>query len=110
MNRNGQGNGTLTYPIGLITADEAVLAGGFGAQNNTNYYLYTGQMYWTISPSGFNETYSTARLVQVYPPGRLVVNYSYLLSGVRPVINLRADVELSGTGTSSNPYVVEGAA
>ena len=110
VNRNGQGNGTLTYPIGLITADEAVLAGGFGAQNNTNYYLYTGQMYWTMSPSGFNETYSTARLVQVYPPGRLVVNYSYLLSGVRPVINLRADVTLSGTGTSTDPYIVEGAA
>ena len=29
--------------------------------------------------------------------------------GIRPVINLRADVSLSGTGTTSDPYVVEGA-
>ena len=29
--------------------------------------------------------------------------------GVRPAINLRADVQLSGSGTSDDPYVVEGA-
>ena len=28
---------------------------------------------------------------------------------IRPVINLSADVTLTGTGTMSDPYVVEGA-
>ncbi len=35
-----KGNGDLTYPIGLISADEIVLAGGRWASSNTNYYLY----------------------------------------------------------------------
>jgi len=29
--------------------------------------------------------------------------------GIRPVINLRADTPLTGTGTSSDPYVATGA-
>ena len=31
------------------------------------------------------------------------VNYAF---GVRPVINLRADVTLTGSGTTSDPYLV----
>ena len=30
-------------------------------------------------------------------------------TGVRPVINLRADVEITGEGTSTNPFKVVGA-
>ena len=30
----------------------------------------------------------------------------YVAGGIRPVINLRSDVELTGTGTSTDPYVV----
>ena len=43
------------------------------------------------------------------------VNNSYgwgcndYLVGVRPVINLKSDVVLTGTGTKDNPYIVEGA-
>ena len=33
-------------------------------------------------------------------------SYSY---GVRPVINLKSDTLITGDGTSSNPYTVEGA-
>ena len=48
---SSQGNHALTYPIGLITADEIAFAGGVRNTNNSGYYLYTGQNYWTISPS-----------------------------------------------------------
>lgn len=30
-------------------------------------------------------------------------------SGIRPVINLKADITLTGSGTATDPYVVEGA-
>ncbi len=30
-------------------------------------------------------------------------------AGDRPVINLKANVTLTGTGTKDNPYIVEGA-
>src|SRR5574344_28320 len=43
------GNGSLAYPIGLLTTDEAVLAGGWWSSSNSNY-LYTGNWYWTASP------------------------------------------------------------
>ena len=46
------GNGKLDYPVGLLTSDEIMLAGGRAADNNS-YYLYTGQNYWAGSPSGF---------------------------------------------------------
>ena len=47
------GNGALTYPIGLITTDEAVLAGGWSSSNR-GYYLYSGSWYWASSPFGFD--------------------------------------------------------
>ena len=34
---SSKGNKKLTYPVGLITSDEVILAGGFGGKNNTNY-------------------------------------------------------------------------
>ncbi len=45
----------LDYPVGLILADEVALAGGRGYYNeayspNSNYYLYNGKYYWTLSP------------------------------------------------------------
>ena len=44
------GNKSLTYPVGLITADEINFAGGAYYTENKEFYLYTGQEYWTISP------------------------------------------------------------
>ena len=46
----------LDYPIGLIQADEVALAGGRAYYNdsyspNSNYYLYNGKYFWTLSPS-----------------------------------------------------------
>ena len=41
--------------------------------------------------------------------GSLIWSGSTARKGVRPVINLASDVTLSGTGTASDPYIVEGA-
>ncbi len=46
-----KGNKALDYPIGLITADEVAYAGGVYVTVNTNYYLYTGANYLTMSPN-----------------------------------------------------------
>lgn len=42
------GNGKLTYPIALLTVDEATLAGIMGTTSN---YLYTSLSYWLITPN-----------------------------------------------------------
>ena len=51
------GNGELTYPVGLLTQDEAYLAGGRVGVINPNYYLTTGSRYWLLSPYFLNSNY-----------------------------------------------------
>ena len=98
-------NDIYTTKVGLITADEVMFAGGT-TSSNISYYLYTGQYYWTMSPSYFFG--SVPRVFRVSSSGALgdggLVYSEY---GVRPVLNLSADVTISGgNGTSETPYVV----
>ena len=103
---SSDGNKALTYPIGLISADEVAYAGGVWATNNTSYYLYTGQNYWTMSPHRFRSG-GGAYVFLVNSTGGLTIGYVDNTRGVRPVVNLKADVQIStGSGTSSNPYVI----
>ena len=102
------GNKALIYPIGLISADEAMFAGipNWNGSNKNNY-LYTGQIYWTMSPYGFDSTYDRSSVFYVLSDGSLDTDlYIAMAPGVRPVINLRSDVVLSGTGTSTDPFKV----
>ena len=102
---SSDGNRASQYPIGLIGADEVVYAGGSWSSSNQSYYLYTNQNYWTLSPSDFGGSY--AFVFTVYNYGHLSNHSVNGTWGVRPVINLKADVTISeGNGTSSNPYVV----
>ena len=99
-----KGNKALQYPIGLITADEVSYAGGVYATSNSSYYLYTNSGYWTMSPYYFD--YGWAWVFIVNSPGNLNYNSVDNAWGVRPAINLRADVTITGSGTSSNPYTI----
>ena len=94
--------------IGLITADEVAYAGGVNFSNNSGYYLYTGQYYWTMSPSSFNSGNSRAYVFYVNTGGSLGPDIvGWVAPGIRPVINLKADTQFtSGNGTSFNPYTV----
>ena len=98
----------LDYPISLITVDEAAMAGGVFNTPNSNYYLYNGQYFWTLSPSHFNSNYSNAYVWYVLPSGGLIYWYGVASSfGTRPVINLKADTLITkGDGTSLNPFKV----
>ena len=98
-------NDIYTTKVGLITADEVSMAGGVYGTSNSSYYLYTGQYYWTMSPSGFTST-GTARVFCVISTGNLSSHHVAYARGVRPVLNLSADITLTGEGTQSNPYVV----
>ena len=98
----------LDYSISLITADEVSMAGGVWNTTNSNYYLYSGKNFWTLSSSYFSSSSFTANVWVVLPSGSLnpwhCVNNSF---GIRPVINLRADTLITkGDGTSLSPYVV----
>ena len=98
----------LDYPVGLILADEVALAGGIVFLSNSNYYLYNGKSYWTLSPSGFFSDYSSARVLAVMPSGSLYPWHHVVNSfGVRPVINLKDNTMITkGDGTALNPFKI----
>ncbi len=101
------GNGKLDYPIGLITADEVSMAGGAYNIANTRYYLYTGQTYFTLSPSYFASWFAVALGWYVGSAGYLDHNGVTYSHSVRPVINLRADIQItSGDGSAAHPFQV----
>ena len=99
----------LDYPVSLITADEVSLAGSVYDVKNSNYYLYNGQAAWTLSPFSFEAGSSLAYVWFVSSSGSL--NPWYAIDnyyGARPVINLKADVQITkGDGTSICPYQIK---
>ena len=102
---SSKGNKKLANPIGLITADEVVMGGLPWSGSTTSNYLYTGQHYWTMSPYNVNSS-GNAGVFRVSSSGILGGSYVNFTRGVRPVINLSADVKVTGSGTSSDPFVV----
>ena len=78
------------------------MAGGYGRVSNTGYYLYTGNIYWAMSPNDFWDD-ATARGVGSNGDTWFIsqINDSY---GVRPVINLKPNSLKSGDGSAGNPY------
>ena len=105
VNDTSKGNGALTYPVGLITADERIAAGsGKYGTGNTSCYLYRGiYWHWTLSPSIFNGTNSAMFVDR--GSNQNVSNGG----AVAPVINLSADYvkTLRGTGTMTDPFTVK---
>ena len=99
-----KGNDALTNPIGLLSADEAALAGAYGTTSNSTYYLYTNSGYFLSSP-GYA---STSYLFGMYITTTGYINPISLATayGIRPVISLKHNVVYKGEGTYSNPYSI----
>ena len=114
---NSAGNGKLTHPIALMTADEISFAGGLWATNASTWYYYnsangssTGSTYWwLLSPNYWNG--SNARVFSVNGssrPGRLNGNFVSSTYGVRPSVSLKSCVKTSGgDGLASAPYTIQ---
>ncbi len=100
------GNGALTYKIGLLTADELAFAGAMREINN-DYYLKENitEDYWTLTPNNCDgvESYMYS--------GRIGGNINieevdddHL--ALRPSIALKFTTQVTGNGTSTDPYRV----
>ena len=102
------GNGKLTYPVGLITADEVNMAGGMPGAINSLYYLYTGATYWTMTPAFFRQLNGNAHVYAVTNTGQLNRwNSTEFSAKIKPVINLDPDkITFTGNGTMQDPYVI----
>ena len=104
------GTKSLPYPVGTISMDEVMQAGGSNS-NNKNYYLHTGTSYFTMTPYEFE--YKKVGVLYYYYPRVLNVNSSgklasvdvYTKHGYRPVINIASYIYWSrGNGTATAPY------
>ena len=103
-------NGDLTYPIALLTADELVLAGAWGEGEvedvlNESYYLYNEENLatrWTTMTPYANYMSSSNLFISYIDDYSLEVgSVNTRTRGVRPVINLNANVLVdAGNGTS----------
>ncbi len=108
------GNGALTYPVALITADEMVMAGNVDPLVNKNNYLAVSSMnYYTMSPSIRTYSYNNITKEEFYYMTMWSLNATTFgtlginLEGyVRPVISLNSDLTITGSGTWDDPYAV----
>ena len=111
------GNGNLDYKIGLLTADEMVLAGmaTYPVYTNNNYdqnsvtsYLRSNatiDWYWTLSPVDFRGV--DERVWRSDGAGYLVGDGVDPFGALRPVVSLKSATTISGgNGTASNPFVI----
>ena len=99
------GNGALTYSVGLITADEMVYAGGIDSTSNSSFYLYTGQYLWSLSPSDFDSW--NAHGFDLTSDGNLVGDFVFISCGVRPSVSLKPGIAMTGgSGTATDPFVI----
>ena len=99
------GNGNLTYPVALLTADEIMLAGGRAGSSNSSYYLYTGQTWWSLSPYYYSSYHALGFFVR--STGYLSNDLVYDTYGVRPSVSLAPGIMVvNGDGSSEKPYEV----
>ena len=104
---SNKGNGALTYPVGMITADEIIYAGADGNfSTNSTFYLNNGFYNWSLSPRGFYGWGASEFFLR--SDGALNGDFVDGGIGLRPVVSLRPGTTISGgIGSSSSPYIVE---
>ena len=108
-----KGNGALTYPIGLITGDEAMMAGlrFESLQNGPNYTSYlSGTSTVTMSPNDFfyyllyESSDEKPIATQIAISNSLGASEVTANLFVRPVISIKGDTNLIGNGTIDAPF------
>ncbi len=99
---------TYTMKIGLLSADEVILAGATANSDNTDYYLYVPNKtisWWTLTPSTSDNENIT--FFEIDPNGKVVsLSNGNYYKAMRPVIHLNPKTTVSGSGLSTDPYIV----
>lgn len=103
--RSADYGGPYNQKVGLLTADEVVIAGGQYNTPNNNYYLYNGENFYTLSPAEYYNY--QASVFYVSSNGALYTTKTTTQLGIRPVINLNENLTVSGKGTKDNPYTID---
>ena len=109
------GNGKLTYPIALMTADEIAYAGGVAFKNAPMWYYTNSSLesstgtewWWSLSPFYWYGNNAVSWDVSSGTPGLLNFNSVNNLLGVRPAVSLKTcTLWTSGNGAPETPYEI----
>jgi len=103
-------NGNIySGPIGLLSADEVLMAGGVVGVSNSQYYLYNKSIpgNYVTSSSYFINSSNNIAMINVMSNGSLgdgvlITNQTY----IRPVINISENAKVKGSGTIEDPYII----
>ena len=106
------GNGKLTYPIGLPTADEIWMSGISAEPSAITSYIENNTAFWTMTPYeydgnaymaiyGFGDNSYLSRTSKSRSNINVDLNTNYM--GIRPVISVHPS-RLSGNGTMDDPF------
>ena len=97
----------ISSKIGLLTADEAVMAGA-SAGENTSYYLYIDGLqapWWTMTPN--KRENNVMSYMALSTNGSLIRDVDETSSiFLRPVITLSRKTQVTGSGTLDDPYQI----
>ena len=98
----------ITSKIGLITADELVYAGHAVSISGSTSYLQEnaiGTYWWTLPPNYLGSTIARGWCVNG-SSGNLIGSFVNNSLGVRSYISLKSSTNVTGDGTSKNPYKI----
>ena len=98
----------INSKVGLITADELAYAGyAYGLGNTTTYLREnaTDTYWWSLSPSSFDGGYDRVWFVGG-SDGLFYNRYVSNTGAVRPSISLKSTTNVTGSGTSEDPFKV----
>ena len=96
---------SVSNKVGLLGVYDYMMTGGTSDSTTSTTFLNNGYLWWTISPQA-----SDSGIWIVFHTGYADYysqNYGY---GVRPSVNLKSDITLTGDGTGEleTPYMLEG--
>ena len=95
----------VTNNLGLITADEIVLAGGKAGTDNSVFYLNNNMAYWAGSPHVFIDSHSG--VFELSPFNGQGYGYVDIRNfAARGVVSLSSESKLLGSGTYNDVYTV----
>ena len=97
-------NGTLKYPVGMLTNSEMIMAGNGYPAMAKGTYIDDNFFWWGLSPIGFY--YDRANAGFFYGLSGYSSNYYvYFGLGVRPSVSLKSTLgALDGDGSRENPF------
>lgn len=103
---NSEGfGGKYRLKVGLLSADELVMAGALYDNANPSFYLNNNTDFYTMTPSDYY--YYSAYMMFLKADGTLDDVSVSQKKAIRPVISLKASTVVVGDGTIENPYKID---